>query len=162
MAINTKTVRDRRTLRLSSVQDLYAEVDRCVRAEQNGSLQQLGNWPLGTILGHLAFWASAPYEGYSFLKRPPALIRFFARLFRRRVLFGTLPAGMRLPGAAAGTFGVELISTSEGHARLRAAFDRLNSMPPTIENPLLGTLAHEEWIAFNLRHAEVHLSFLKY
>jgi hypothetical protein len=160
--INTKAVRDRRVLRFANIQEVYAEIDRCIQAERQGTLRQLGNWPLGTMLGHLAFWASAPYDGYPPMKRPPALLRVLVRLFRRRLIFGKFPAGMRLPGTPAGTFGADPMSTEQGSAKLRAAFDRLHSTAPTTDNPLLGPLTHEEWISFNVRHAELHLSFYKY
>jgi hypothetical protein len=37
----------------------------------------------------------------------------------------------------------------------------LAKAPPTIPHALFGPLTHDEWIAQHLRHAELHLSFLR-
>ena len=62
----------------------------------------------------------------------------------------------RLPG---GTVGLEELSTDDGLRRFREAFTRLRQTAPTKSNPVFGPLTHEQWIALNLRHAELHLSF---
>ena len=38
--------------------------------------------------------------------------------------------------------------------------ERLQAEAPTAPNVIFGQLTHEEWIAINLRHAELHLGFL--
>jgi hypothetical protein len=70
-----------------------------------------------------------------------------------------LPAGVRIPGPPAGTFGVEPMDTPRALAELRAAFERSAADAPTQPNPLLGELSHADWIKLNLRHAELHFSF---
>jgi hypothetical protein len=158
-SVNTKSVSDRRTLRFESLDAALRDVDALVAAERAGTLRHTGNWTLGQTLGHLAFWANAPFDGYPPMRRPPWPIRVLMPLFKGRFLRNGLPAGFRIPGAEGGTFGAEPLSTDEGHRRVRAAFDRLGRVAPTHANPAMGPLSHEEWIALNLRHAELHLSF---
>jgi hypothetical protein len=47
----------------------------------------------------------------------------------------------------------------EALPRLQRVMDRLKVEVPTIPNELFGPLTHEEWIAINLRHIELHLGF---
>lgn len=158
--IDTKAVKDRRTLRFDSVRQAVAEAERCAAAEAEGRLRRLGNWELGQILGHLAFWASAPFDGYPVLRKPPLPVRVLMPLFKRRFLKRTLPAGFRIPGVEGGTFGIEPRTTEDGLARMRHSFERLGRTDPACRNPVLGPLTHAEWIAINLRHAELHLGFV--
>ncbi|MFK7777061.1 MAG: DUF1569 domain-containing protein, partial [Gimesia sp.] len=51
-------------------------------------------------------------------------------------------------------------STEEGIAALRAAIARQERETKRVDHPGFGTLTNEEWNDFNLRHAELHMSFL--
>ena len=146
------------TLRFESIDQLMAEVDRLAEAEQAGRLQQLGNWTLGQTLGHLAEWIQYSYTGAPLT--PPFFIKWVARLQKRKILYGPMRPGLRIPGVQGGTLATEPLSRDEGLARFRRAVERLRTEPPTAPSPLLGQLTHDEAIALNLRHAELHLSFL--
>ena len=70
---------------------------------------------------------------------------------------------MRIPKVAAGTFGVDVMPLAEGAARLRKAVARLQAGEPArYDSPAFGPMNHEERIQLNLRHAELHLSFLRW
>jgi len=84
-----------------------------------------------------------------------------ARLIRARLLTKGLPAGRRLPNVPGGAFGTDPISSDEALASLTQAYARLASTPPIRPHPLLGPLTHDEAIQLHLRHAELHLSFLR-
>jgi len=99
------------------------------------------------------------YDGYPAGAAPPWFVRIVARLFKRRFLRGPMMAGIRIPRVEGGTFGVEDLSTEEGAARLRTAMERLEKEAPPLPSPVLGHLTHEQWIRFNLAHAELHLGF---
>lgn len=156
--INTGKVTDRRRLRFNSIADLRADLDRIEKAERAGTLRRTGNWTVGQILGHLASWAEFSYTGHSL--RPPWFVRFFARRRKGKYLDGGLPAGVIIPRVPGGTLGTEDVGLETGLKRLRAVLDRLEREAPTIPNALFGPLTHQEWIKLNLRHAELHLSFL--
>jgi hypothetical protein len=158
-AVNTAQVKDRRPLRFHSTAELLADVERIVAAERAGTLRRTGNWTVGQTLNHLAAWINYGYEGFPF-GTPPWFVRLYLKLRRKRFITKGLNAGVRIPGAEAGTWGVEIVSTEEGVRRLRAALDRLANEKPRHESPGFGPMTPEERTALTLRHAELHLSFL--
>lgn len=159
-AIDTKYA-SRRALRFTSIDDLLAEVARIEAADGSGALQRSGNWTAGQNFGHLASWINYAYEGYPF-QSPPWFVRFMLRMMKGRYLRKGMPQGVRIPGAAEGTWGTEPLTTAEGAQRLRAALQRLRSEPARHPSPAFGPMSHEDRIALNLRHAELHLGFLRY
>ncbi len=56
--------------------------------------------------------------------------------------------------------GTEPLSTEEGAARYKRAWERLRKAPPGVPNPVFGALTHEEWMMLHRRHAELHLGYL--
>lgn len=159
MAAFNRTVPDRRALRFERIDDALEEAERLLRAEREGRLRPGGNWTLGQALGHLATWANFALDGYPPEIRPPWPVRAVLRLVRGRIIEGGMTPGMRLRGVPGGTVGTEVMSVDDGMVRFRAAFERLGSTAPTIVNPVFGRLTHAQWIALNLRHAELHLGF---
>lgn len=156
--VDTKTVVGRRTLRFESVPECLEEIARLCEAERAGRLKQLGNWTLGQTLGHLASWIEYSYTAFP-MKRPPWIVRAITKMMLGRFLNKAAPAGFRLPGAPAGTYGTEACGLDEGEARARAAYERLLRERATVPSPLFGLLPQEKLIKLHLRHAELHLSF---
>jgi hypothetical protein len=156
--LDTAKVAGRRMLRFESIDQVMAEMDRLAEAERAGRLRRLGNWTLGQTLGHLAAWAEYSYAGFPL--KVPFFIRWFLRLRKRKFLHGPLPAGVKIPGVAGGTLASDPMSLDEGLGRFRGVMERLRAEAPTLPSPVFGTLTHGEWIAVNLRHAELHLGFL--
>jgi hypothetical protein len=151
---------ERRKLRFNNIDELLAEVERIVGSERSGQLRRTGNWTVGQIFGHLATWISYGYEGYPF-RPPPWFIRWILRLKVKKYLREGMPAGVRIPGVAAGTFGIEPLTTDEGADFLRRALARLKKGEPCkYDSPAFGPMRHPDRIALNLRHAELHLGFL--
>lgn len=156
--LDTGKVTGRRELHFDSIDQMMAEVDRLVAAEQAGRLKQLGNWTLGQTLGHLATWIEYGYTGAPL--HPPFFIRWILRLQKKKFLRGPMPAGVRIPRVEGGTLGIAPMPLDEALPRFRKAAQRLQQEPPTAPSPALGMLTHDEAIALNLRHAELHLGFL--
>jgi Protein of unknown function (DUF1569) len=157
--INTKSVRDRRRLRFQNFDEVLADAEMLAEAKRLETLRVTGNWALGQTIGHLAFWANAPFDGYPTMRRPPLMMRLMLPLMKYSILNKGMPAGIRIPDAPDGTFGVEPMATDEALGALRRAYDRLRDRAPTNANPILGAMSHEDWVKLNLRHAELHLSF---
>ncbi|GJQ25184.1 MAG: hypothetical protein HBSAPP02_02160 [Phycisphaerae bacterium] len=158
--IQTKTVVDRRKLRFRTIDEVLADVDRIVAADKAGTLRTTGNWTAGQALGHVAAWASYPYEGFP-LGKLPWFVRVILRMIGKRILRKGMTPGVKIPKVPGGTFGIEVISTEEGAARLRAAFERMKrGEPAKYDSPAWGPMTDEDRIGLNLRHAELHLSFL--
>jgi hypothetical protein len=155
--VNTGRVRGCRKLRFETLDEMLADVERLAAAERAGTLQRLGNWTLGQALGHLATWGQYAYDGVPI--KPPFPIRLILRMRKKQFLGGSLPWGVKIPRVQGGTLGTEAISLDEGLARYRAVTERLRGEPPKHAHAIFGRLAHEEWIALHLRHAELHLGF---
>ena len=157
--VDTKRAGGRRTLRFETLNDALADAEALAAAERAGRLRSAGNWSLGQVFGHLAAWVGYAYDGLPV--EPPRLVRWLMRPMKKRFLFRAMPAGVKIPSAAGGTFGTDVLSTDEGLERLRSAYARLKAEPPARAHPLFGRLTHEEWINGHLRHAELHLSFVR-
>lgn len=156
--LDTKTAA-RRSLRFETVAEALADAEALMAAEAAGTLRATGNWTLGQALGHVAGWASFPYEGYPPEMKPPWVVRAAGRVFKGKLLRGPMPAGFSIPRVPGGTWATEVLATSEGFARLQRALERLEREPPTVPNPVFGALTHEQWKRLNLGHAELHQSF---
>ena len=150
----------RRVLRFNTIDDALAEAMRLAAAERDGRLAQVGNWPLGQTLGHLATWANFAFDGYPPSVCPPMPIRMIFRLFRNRVIKKGMSPGINIRGVPGGTLGTEPLPTDLALNQFQDAMERLRQTAPTRPNPLFGPLTHDQWIQLNLRHAELHLGFL--
>jgi hypothetical protein len=162
MTIDTRKA-PRRKVRFTSVAELDAELDRIERADLEGRLKATGNWTPGQILGHIATWLEFGWCGYPPELRPPAIIKGILRLRKNKYLRDGMPVGVRIPGLKDGTLGTEPISTREGLARLRKALEPLRrGETQPHPSPAFGALSASDCAQLNLRHAELHLSFLNY
>jgi hypothetical protein len=138
---------------------VLADVDRLIEAERAGRLTRLGNWTLGQTLGHLATWAEFSYTG---MPMPiPWFVRVMSRMIKKKFIYGRMQSGFRIRRVEGGTLGIEPLATDVAAPRFHGAFERLAREAPTLPNKLFGPLTHDEWINLNLRHAELHLSFLR-
>ena len=162
MTVNTAKVAERRKLQFQNLDEIIAEIDRIVAADQAGTLRTLGNWTPGQIMGHVAAWTNYSYDGYP-LKPPPWIVRIVLRMLVKRYLKNGMPSGQRIPGVENGTYGTEPLSTADGADQLRRAIRRLQSEEVAkYDSPGFGVMSDDDRIRLNLRHAELHLSFLKY
>ncbi len=158
--IDTKKIADHRQLRFESIDDVLAEIDRIVQAEEQGTLRAVGNWTPGQIMAHIAAWIEYGYDGYP-LKPPPWFIRWILRRMGKKYLRDGMPKGARIPGVEDGTYGADDMPTREAAARLKTAFMKLKrGEPARFDSPGFGKMDHEDRVRLNLRHAELHLGFL--
>jgi hypothetical protein len=155
--VDTANVAGRRSLHFQSLDEVLAEVDRLAEADAAGRLTQLGNWTLGQALGHMAAWSEYGYTGFPL--KVPFFIKWILRLRKRKFLYEPMRPGVRIPRVEGGTLATQPMSRQEGLDRFRRAVERLKREPQTHPSPVLGPLTHEESIAINLRHAELHLGF---
>jgi hypothetical protein len=151
----------RRKLRYVSFDEVLADAERLVRARAATT----GNWSLDQILGHLAIAIEKSLDATpgELEWKPPWYLRLAGRyLIKRRILKRGMPSGFKLPAevenrvvpAAGGDVNVAL-------DRLRRAAARLQSDSPRCPHPLFGPMPPDEWNRWHLRHAEMHLSFVK-
>jgi hypothetical protein len=156
--VDTGSVAGRRSLRFDSIDQVLADVDRLVEAERAGRLKRLGNWTLGQTLGHLATWADYGYSGSPL--KVPFFIKWMLRLRKQSFLYGPMRAGVRIPRVPDGTLATENMPLDKAPPWFRQVWRRLKTECPPMPNSIFGMLTHDESIALNLRHAELHLSFL--
>lgn len=159
--INTGKVSNRPKLRFDALEQAVAHAQRLADADRAGRLEQLGNWTLGQAMGHLAWWANSPFDGFPPEVNPPLPIRVIGRIIRGPFLAMSMRAGVKIPGAPGGTYGQEPMSTDAGLDALQRAFARTLAACPSHPSPLLGHLSHEQWKRLHCRHSELHLSFFR-
>jgi len=155
----TRDVKGRRVLSLKTIDDAIAEAERVAAADREGRARTLGNWTIGQIFGHLATWANYAFDGTPMAA--PWFVRLIARAMKNRFLNKGIPAGGKIPRVPGGTFGTDVLSTDEGLERFCKAFGRLKTETPTQPSAAFGHLTPEEHVKLNLRHAELHLSFVQ-
>lgn len=161
-AVDTRKVATRRQVRFATLDDVAQDVDNIVTAYHQDNLTTLGNWTPGQTLAHLAAWIEYGYVGYP-LRSPPWFVRIILRRMLRRYLDRGMPSGVRIPGQPSGTVGQDEMPVDDAAARLKTALRRLkNNEACTYDSPAFGPMTHTDRIRLNLRHAELHLSFLSY
>ncbi len=159
--IDTSKVKERRELRFETIDDCLAEVDRIAEADRRGELKTLGNWTAGQNLSHLAAWVEYGWDGYP-MGKPPLPVRLVMRFMLGRILKKGMTAGVKIPGIEGGTLGAERMETQVAVERYRAALNRLKSgEQANYDSPAFGKMDHATRVQLNLRHAELHLGFLK-
>ncbi|HEY2825971.1 MAG TPA: DUF1569 domain-containing protein [Pirellulales bacterium] len=152
--INTKRVQGRRELHFSTLSEVQKDAERLAA----GQVRQLGNWPLGYALAHMAGAMKMSLDGAEF--RAPFYIRLLAPLIKKGLLRGPMKPGFQLPQQATrDLLPLEPISTEEGLNALRKNIERLTRKPNRAPSPVFGAMTREEWDQLHLRHAELHLSF---
>jgi hypothetical protein len=157
--IDTGRIAGRRELHFTKIDEALADVEQLAAAEREGRLRRVGNWTLGQTLGHLSAWADYSYDGAPL--KVPFFVKLIMRPMKRRFLRGPMPAGRKIPKVPGGTLAIDPLPTEEGLARFRRSFARIRDELPTRPHVLFGPLTHDQWIQSHLRHAELHLSFLR-
>jgi hypothetical protein len=97
--VDTKRITGRRKLHFNSLAEIQTDAERLA----SGNYRQLGNWPLGYALSHIARVMRISLDGATF--RVPFYIRWFAPLMKGRMLRSPMPAGFQLPKKASNTNG---------------------------------------------------------
>jgi hypothetical protein len=152
-SVDSATVQGRRELHFASLDEVLADAEKLVASP---TTRTLGNWPLGALLAHLAGAMNRSIDGIPF--KAPWYKRLFALFLKGRLLRNGLRPGVKLPRERE-PLAFPATPAPEALEMLRRAVGRLKSERATAAHPFFGTLTHEEWVRFHLRHAELHLSF---
>jgi hypothetical protein len=161
MAVDTTKV-ERRKLRFESIDDLLLELRLLEEAQAAGRVSVTGNWNVAQVLSHIAAWIEYGWIGYP-VKAPPIFIRWILKLMVRRMINSKMPVGVKIRGVKGGTVGQDDVPFDQAIARLRSCLQRLKDGELSkFDSPAFGPLSHEDRIRLNLRHAELHLSFVSY
>ena len=153
--IDTKNTTGRRTVSYQSYEDLLSDAQRLADSE----VKMLGNWSLGQILEHLGRSLDASIDGTGFQVSLPMRI-VGSLFFKGKFLNQTLPAGFKIGKQVEPKFlPDEGVTIEEGLDHLRRAIARCQQESTRATHPLFGNLSTGDWDKFNLRHAEMHMSF---
>lgn len=150
------TANERREVHYSSLEELRADAAALVAVP----CRTVGNWSFGKILMHLAASIDGSFDGFPFLM-PWPVRRLVAPFFKRSALRRKMKPGLRLPKRAREMLPADETTVEEGWRALLAAADRFGRESPRAEHPFLGPLSPEEWMLLHLRHAELHMSFVR-
>jgi hypothetical protein len=154
--VDTKRVGGRRDVHYRTMQDLLDDVERLTAAPY----RTVGNWSLAQICAHLSKGLNLALDGGSI--PTPWPIRMAARLFfKRRLIEGPMPAGFKLKGTAVRILvpGVDTELDTALQA-LRDSIARWQKGAPTHPHFILGPMTPAQWDSLQLRHAELHMSFV--
>jgi hypothetical protein len=135
MSVKTAKVEGRRKVEYASLDELLLDADRLSSAP----IKTLGNWSAGQVFKHLATAYNGSIDGINMSFPWP--MRMIARLFKSKLIHGTMPAGVKLPSEGAKQMMPEPTSTEEGLADLHAAVARLQRESQRARHPVLNSLA---------------------
>lgn len=156
-AIDTKRASGRREVHYRTMQDLLDDVERI----SAGPYRTVGNWSLAQICAHMSKALNLALDNGQIAT--PWIVRVLARLlFKRRLIEGPMPAGFKVRGAAARILiPGEDAGLDESLAALRASVARWQQGAPTHPHFILGPMTPAQWDSLQLRHAELHMSFVQ-
>ena len=156
-AVDTKRVGGRRDVHYRTMQDVLDDVERIAA----GPYRTVGNWSLAQICAHLSKGLNLALDGNSI--PTPWPIRIVARLFfKRRLIEGPMSAGFKLKGTAVRILvprdDTELAPAIQA---LRESIARWQKGAPKHPHFILGPMTPAQWDSLQLRHAELHMSFVQ-
>jgi hypothetical protein len=153
-SINTGRVKDRRKVHYDSYDEVLADA----RHMASIPTRTLGNWSVGQIYKHLSIVMDGMIDGIPF--GAPSFLRGALRWFLMPwFLHRQLPAGFKLPKE--GEYFVPTdTATEEGLELLSKAIARLQATQARAPHPGFGKVTCEQWDLLQLRHCEMHMSFI--
>lgn len=152
MQINTKKVQGRRLVRYASMDDFIGDVKRLTEIP----VRTLGNWSQGQIYMHLARSLDGSIDGID-MKVPAPMRWIMTLLFKKKFLEVAIPPGFPAPE---GPMRPDETSVADGLAALENAVARQKNEASRVPHPGFGNIGRDGWDKFNLRHAEMHMSFI--
>src|SRR5579871_3266300 len=108
MPVDTTKVEGRRKLDFASYDELLADAERVT----SGQFKTLGNWSAGQIFRHLAVTYNNSIDGFPMIF--PWYFRLMCKVFKKKILKMSMPAGFKLQPEAAKTMDPGPTSTAEG------------------------------------------------
>jgi hypothetical protein len=153
--MNTES-RPRRKVQYNSPADFLAEAE----AAAANSARTTGNWSLGQIFEHLATAIDKSIDGFGFTTAWP--VRLVGRhVLKPRFLRNGMPAGFQLKGRAAEVLVPPETPVAAGLDHLRRSIARLQTETRRAPHPAFGPMTTDEGTQLQLRHAELHMSFVE-
>ena len=154
VSIDTRKVEGRRELGYQSLEDLLDDARHCAA----DGYVTIGNWSVSQIYHHLSVSLHASIDGFGFMAFWPK--RLLARIFfKNRFLTQGFQPGVTIPGKMKRLEPTDM-PVEDALTQLATAIERYQANPKRAPHPLFGQLTSEECDQFQLRHAELHMSFI--
>jgi hypothetical protein len=152
MTVKTTKVTGRRQLQFENCQQVLDDV----RTLASGPHRQLGNWSLGEICHHLA-------KGFDMATEPstarfPWLIRTLGPYIKKLVISRPFAPGFKAPQG--GGLVADPAQAAVGVSALEKSIERFSAATQYRNHPVFGPMTPDEWRRFQMRHCDLHLSFL--
>lgn len=145
----------RRNLRYPSLPAVLVDVNQLAA----GKFTTTGEWTFPQILQHLARSMNLAFDCADF--KVNWIIRTVARLFyKKRILEERMEPGFKLPRSASSLLPTENPTLEAGLAEFRRAIGRFERETPEAESVIFGPMTPEEWTKLQIRHCELHLSYV--
>lgn len=164
VTVDTRRLPNRRRVRLQTIDDLVAEVERLTAAAAAGKVRPLGNWSPAQVLWHVGKLIELSFDGFPFRYRrgPEWITRLVRFLSWRGLIWLAFRPGFRNPPEAAILEPDPSLALDEAAKYLQQQIARMSGGERmTQECSVEGPYSHEQWVYTHLRHAELHLSFLE-
>ena len=152
MQLKTKKVEGRRQVRYESIDDFLADAQRLA----GSPVRTLGNWSQGQIYMHLARSLDGSIDGID-MKVAAPMRWMMTLLFKKKFLEDAIPPGFPAPD---GPMRPDETSVEDGLAALENAVARQKNEASRVPHPGFGNIGRDGWDKFNLRHTELHMSFI--
>jgi Protein of unknown function (DUF1569) len=156
MAVDVKSVSNRRAVRYKTLHDFLADAERLA----GGPVRTLGNKSFGQIIRHLALTMNGSIDVQFSRMRFPWYLRIMARYYRKRIFARGLRPGIELPANAEPLLWPPEEDVTVALEDARKAVRRLETETKRGSHPAFGKLNADEWNLFHLRHSELHMSFV--
>lgn len=147
-----------RQVRYQTFDEVLADAEACAARGAATS----GNWSLGQIFDHIAGAMEKTVDGFGFSVSWP--IRKLGQMIgiKTKVLREGMQPGFNLRGEAArALLPPDAVETQAGLEHLRRAIARIKAESERAPHPFFGELTREEADGIQLRHAEMHMSFVR-
>lgn len=146
----------RRELHYDSLDAFLNDAEHVARVKHH----TVGKWTYAQIIDHLAKTMRCGFDGFGF--RAPWFVRYLiAPLIKNSFLIKPMKPGFKLPRKlAAVILPADDVALQPALESLRQVIARGKRETPKAEHPAFGKLASQEWTSLNLRHAELHMSFV--
>ena len=155
MTVNTGKVTGRHTLRFASIDDAIAEAQRVA----TNPCRLLGNWSVGQNLDHLARTLRVSFDG-PYIMAPWFARTFIAPFMKKTFVEKAMPSGFLFTKQMEAFRPDDKATAAVAIEKFCKQFSRLKLETPTAPHPFFGMLTRDEWVGVQLRHCEMHLSFL--
>lgn len=156
MKVDTRKVKGRRIIRFETIDDAIRDAEMVASSK----CRQVGNWTVGQVLDHLARTLRIAFDGPQL--QAPWFARTFVAPFMKRAFCETsMPSGFQFTKRMLPLCPDDTVETDVALNDFRKQFERLKLETPSSPHAFFGTLTREEWVGTQLRHCELHLSFLQ-